>query len=228
MSKKYEYIYMITNLFTGKSYIGKHHGTINDGYMGSGKKLRDAYKKWTKDAFSKIILEMCTSDNVFDRERHWISIYKTNIYGYNITPGGESGPSLPGELNPMYGLKGPNHPKFGHTMSKAGRLSVSKTQTGKKLSHELIAKLKQPRSIETKLKIKEGINRVGGNVKEKNGNYNKGKPVLQYSLDGILLKEWPNSYQASQVVTVSNSALYGCLTGKSKTSGGFIWKYKTE
>ena len=47
--KKYNYIYIITNIVNGKIYIGKHStDDLNDGYLGSGKKLRLAKNKYGK------------------------------------------------------------------------------------------------------------------------------------------------------------------------------------
>jgi hypothetical protein len=54
---KYYTIYKTTNLINGKIYIGKHETSdLNDTYMGSGKVLMNAIKKYGKDSFKKEIL----------------------------------------------------------------------------------------------------------------------------------------------------------------------------
>ncbi len=55
------YIYEITNLMNGKTYIGQHtvrkdRTITSDTYMGSGSILREAYQKYGKKSFKKRIL----------------------------------------------------------------------------------------------------------------------------------------------------------------------------
>jgi hypothetical protein len=56
--KKYHFIYKTTNLLSGKYYIGMHStDNLNDGYLGSGNRLRLAIKKHGKENFKIEILE---------------------------------------------------------------------------------------------------------------------------------------------------------------------------
>lgn len=51
------------------------------------------------------------------------------------------------------------------------------------------------------------------------------KPVLQFTLDGKLVKEWSSITEAGKSgFTPSN--IIKCCRGKQKTSKGYIWKYK--
>jgi group I intron endonuclease len=88
-------IYKTTNLKNGKIYIGKDMN--NDPYyLGSGKLLRQAIKKYGKEAFVKEVLEECTPFNINDREIFWINHYqsKERIIGYNIASGGSGGDTI--------------------------------------------------------------------------------------------------------------------------------------
>lgn len=49
------------------------------------------------------------------------------------------------------------------------------------------------------------------------------KPILQYNKNGEFIQEWPS---ASDVQFVKRKAIVECLSGRNKTAGGFIWKYK--
>ena len=52
------------------------------------------------------------------------------------------------------------------------------------------------------------------------------KTVLQYSLEGAFIKEWPNAHSAERVLNISG--IGEVCKGKKKSAGGFLWKYKEE
>lgn len=86
-------IYKTTNLINGKVYIGKDKHN-NPKYLGSGKHLREAIKKYGVSNFVKEVLEECTDMDIWlEREKYWISFYNSvdMSIGYNITYGGEGG-----------------------------------------------------------------------------------------------------------------------------------------
>jgi hypothetical protein len=88
-------IYKITNLLSGKIYIGKDSKN-NPNYYGSGVAIKEAIKRLGKDNFRKDIIEYCTPENINEREIYWIE--QTNCrdlsIGYNLAPGGDGGGNL--------------------------------------------------------------------------------------------------------------------------------------
>jgi hypothetical protein len=87
------YIYKIINKINGKWYIGKHNGS-DPNYMGSGKLLKQAYKKYGQENFEKIILETCKTDNELNlKEIEWINKTSalTDPTCYNLVEGGTGG-----------------------------------------------------------------------------------------------------------------------------------------
>jgi hypothetical protein len=86
-------IYKTINLINGKIYIGQDSKN-NPKYMGSGKILKLAFKKYGKENFKKEILEECKSINELDkREKYWIDKFNSTDekIGYNISYGGQIG-----------------------------------------------------------------------------------------------------------------------------------------
>jgi len=56
--KKFHFIYKTTNLLSGKYYIGMHStDNLEDGYLGSGKRLRYSVNKYGKENHIREILE---------------------------------------------------------------------------------------------------------------------------------------------------------------------------
>lgn len=53
----------------------------------------------------------------------------------------------------------------------------------------------------------------------------KSKPVLQYDLDGNLIREWESTRECGRNGFLQ-SKITLCCQGKRKTHKGFIWKYK--
>ena len=88
------YLYKITNKVNGKVYIGVHQTkNINDGYMGSGKRLRDSIKHHGLDKFTKEILETFqSSEEMYAREKDIVTEeFIASEDTYNLRVGGTGG-----------------------------------------------------------------------------------------------------------------------------------------
>ena len=88
---------------------------------------------------------------------------------------------------------------------------------------------------ESKKKISEGLKRYYEN-NSKNGVSDTtlsaiqkalNKPIIQYTKDGALVREYPSIKSADESTGVKRDNIYMVLSGKTKLAGGFIWKYKT-
>ena len=54
----------------------------------------------------------------------------------------------------------------------------------------------------------------------------KRKSVLQYTKDGKFIREWSHAREAAEALGLNKRAIYECCVGRSRTSGGYIWKRK--
>jgi len=85
------YIYKTTNLKNGKIYIGQHRGSFNPRYLGSGKLLKYAIRKYGKEYFKVEILKEAESiDDLDHLEREYVASYKKIFPNeiYNLMDGG--------------------------------------------------------------------------------------------------------------------------------------------
>jgi hypothetical protein len=92
--KKYHYIYKTTCNLNGKYYIGMHStSTIEDGYMGSGKKLRYSIRKHGVENFTREILEFLEDrDSLAKREAEIVNEELINDpLCMNLKHGGQGG-----------------------------------------------------------------------------------------------------------------------------------------
>ena len=122
---KKHYIYLTTNLLTGRKYIGKHYGEINDDYFGSGRDLVKDIKLLGKDNFKKEILFISQSEEEnANKEREFIKAFDAvkNPLFYNIHEGGNGGNTKAGwseEEKKEYSeymskkFSGKNNPRYG-------------------------------------------------------------------------------------------------------------------
>lgn len=52
------------------------------------------------------------------------------------------------------------------------------------------------------------------------------KPIIQYDLQGNTIKEWLSAKEAAEVLNLGYTSINNCCNGYSKSSYGFIWKFK--
>lgn len=130
-------IYKITNLLSGKQYVGKTTQPLNERYSqhvananNLDTYLYRAMRKYGIESFVAEIIEWVgIHDDIDAREKFWISELRTLApSGYNMTVGGDGGDTstspqymrgmasrrtYKGEHNPNYGKLGEASPNFG-------------------------------------------------------------------------------------------------------------------
>jgi hypothetical protein len=131
----------------------------------------------------------------------------------------------------------------GFIVSDDIREKMSIAKKGKKHTEETILKMSKPKtqahsdniskaklgkpvhSEESKNKLREiGKLRDMTKMYEKANELNK-KPMNQYNLDGEFIKRWESTIQAQTELGIPSRNISACLTNRSKTSGGFIWRF---
>lgn len=105
--------------------------------------------------------------------------------------------------------------KLGNSIPTDTRNKISNSLKGRKLSKEWKNKISN--SLKGKSKSQSHVDKM---------IQSKSRGIVQYDYDGTYINEYATIKDASANTKISISAIYKCLSGKNKTSGGFIWKYK--
>lgn len=127
----------------------------------------------------------------------------------------------------QWGFKVVNHNKKGgggpecfsqeirNRMSEKRKNQVMTRERNSKISNSL-----KGRSLSSSHKTNIGIALKGGIL------HSIRKPVEQYTIQGQFIKEWEAGKIAAIELGLNYQGISNCALGKSKSSGGFIWKYK--
>lgn len=132
-------IYKITNNLNGKIYIGQHKLRKKESpreYMGKGIAIREAYKKYGIENFTKEIIEYIYDDEkheiVSEHEKYWIKELNSKYpNGYNISDGGEGGCTKESAAKIVAAKKA-----HGYKPSEETKRKISESRKGMKFSEE--------------------------------------------------------------------------------------------
>jgi len=124
------------------------------------------------------------------------------------------------EKNPFSKI-GAEHPKTGKIMPSSARKAISKALTGKEksaehclnLSKALTGKSLNPSSI---AKFRDG--------RRKGINNANSKKVIQYDLQGNVIKVWDLMSEAARETGTVLSRISRCCHGHNKAANGFVWR----
>lgn len=230
-------VYLTTNLINNKKYIGKDSNN-NPNYFGSGTLLLEDIKKYGKENFKKEILEYCNTDEELTlRESYFIKKYKAvkSPDFYNLV-----------DFSAGWNLDKLGEGKVNYIKQK---ISESKKGIPWNISEEVLVKRNNKISKKTKGKPKpKGFGKKVSKSKtgkyfsqEHKNNISKGKlgkkqpqsfldkmykPIDQFDKENNLIKTWRSIEEAANSNPKwKRSNISCCLTGKSKTAYGFIFKY---
>jgi hypothetical protein len=222
-------------------------------YIGKTKNVKSREADWKREYGENIklhVIDECKNQKEIWKfwETYWIQQFKQ--WGFNLINKNEGGGGLNKHSDKTIekirakkiGIKqnrtkirkdkGLEHVKTigikigapkGFKMSEEAKLSKNLKQVGKP-KHTKESKNK----IGNFHKGKDNFGNKGKKLKEEHRRKaaeNRYKPILQYSLDMNLIKEWNSLKEIKQNYSGDIGA---CCRGKQKTSLGYKWKYKNN
>ena len=233
-------IYLTENLVNGKKYIGKDSKN-NPAYLGSGKYLLKAIKKYGRVNFQKTVLEYCESiEDLNSKEIYWIQKYNCVVdkMYYNMTD--TITPCVAGRKDSL---------ETRYRKSEAQKLSYK--QGRKRNTGESLHRNRTPESYKLKESTKEKIaQKLKGKLKTDTHRKNmsigrKGistgphssetrakisakqvkRPIIKYDIDTLTEIKVYVGVSYVKEDGYNRFAVQNVLAGLAKTSGGFGWKY---
>lgn len=208
------YIYKTTNLINNKYYIGKHQTTnLNDKYIGSGKLLKKAIKKYGKENFKFEILEFCNNlSELNELEKTYVNEQTLkDPLCYNMKLGGQGGwdfintsgqnGTKKGVLKEKALRKDKNWLKQWNEKRNNAKAKISKEAlqiSYKKISHSLKEYYK---THETPFKNKKHSQETKLKISKKLKNLYRGEKNPMYG------KHWIYNIKLKQNLVVNNSEL---------------------
>jgi group I intron endonuclease len=134
---------------------------------------------------------------------------------------------------------GAGHPFFGKKATESHKQNISKALKGKTktvehrkaVSEGLTGKYlgvpkpeghgeKVSRALKGRTFAKEWLDKIGKASIGRNV-----KAVLQYSINGILIKEWASIVSICETLGYNSPCIVNCAKGRHRTYKGFTWKY---
>jgi group I intron endonuclease len=197
-------IYKITNP-KGKIYIGKSIDIEKrlkyykyTSLRKNQHKLNNSISKYGFENHILEIIEECKEEYLNEREIYWISYYDSVNLGLNLMHGGEGG-----------------------RQSQEVKNKKSISMTGKK--HSLSTKEKMSKSKKGHSMYNDAWRK---SISEANKGGTSSKSIIQYSIEGNFIKEWPSKVVASNSLNINKISIANNTSGRSKSAGGYIWKNK--
>jgi len=199
-------VYRLENVVTKKNYIGMTSQEPKErwcrGYHG---KMGDAINNYPFDLCWKKYIEFQTpnKEQALELESELMKWYDSVENGYNISSysGGTYKRSDETRRKISESQIGERNNMYGKHHSEESKKRMSELKTGKHHSEESKKKIAESRGVDG---------------------------VIQYSKSGEFIAEYFSLKEASRQTGCNLGHICACCKGKRKSTGGYIWKYKSN
>jgi hypothetical protein len=217
--------------------------------------LRNSFIKYGEHSFTFEILRECPDEHRIAIEEYYIEQYDSVIpNGYNISHGGQQGGTFAGhkhseetKIKQAQTIRDLYRNTSIYDCNK-GRPCASRKQVSSydfngnlvKTYNSILEAAKDVNITDPTIHkcLSNKRNQAGGymwaygslvqiNSKYITTNTSNKHPVVQYDLHGNTIAEFESVSEAARETNTYRSSLVQMLSGKSKTAGGFTWKYKS-
>ena len=142
----------------------------------------------------------CVNHKDENKQNNHVDNLEFCSYSYNNSYGTK--PERLSDSLKIYYKDKKNHPMYGKHHSEETKQKIGEGNKGKCIT-------------------KETRQRISESCKGKNN-----KPILQYTLDGVFIREWDSVTTASKELNLNISSICMCCKEKYQSCGGYKWNYK--
>lgn len=222
-------------------HLSKSTGSRNVGFW-------RAYKKYGSFEYEELeIVKAATEAELRERlnllEQRYIAEYKSNNrnFGYNLTSGGKVYVVNEEGRQHMSEARTDKMPVLQYTIDGFFVKEYESTTAAAKAIHSHASSIYACCVGEAKsMKKRHKVQVIKGYTFRFKRDYpdvphhidlyitsNK-KPVLQYSLSGVFIKEWSSTVEAEAAMGGMRSGVRQCCYGKYRQSCGYMWRFRDE
>lgn len=247
---KREYCVYMHTFPNGKVYIGqtrrkpKYRFNNGEGYKGC-KYVYSAIQKYGWDNIKhEILMDSLTRDEADYWEDCFITLYQSTnkTHGYNLRSGGTSGYEYTEDVKMRIGNSHRGKKQSEETRKKHSE-ALQKYYATHEVSEETRQKLRDANkgrpgeklTTEQKAKAMQNIQahqfKKGHAPSLKSMNTLREKTsrrVAQCDLNGNVITTYRSIKDAAKAVGLTRNAVGNCVRGRTKITGGYIWKYAEE
>jgi predicted GIY-YIG superfamily endonuclease len=207
-------------------FLEKNNIPFYIGYTKSLKQRLSSHRRKYGIETEMVELDLIDNKDKKQSESFYIQLFKS--WGFRLLNQNEGGggPKFKTEesIQKYKGWRQGKKPMLGKKQSEI---------TKKRKSDALKGKPKPEGFGEMMRQVRQGVpkpkgmgKKVSENRNHKKAAENQQKPILQFSLDNILIKEWPSIKHAAEGTNSNASTISKVCRGILKTTNGFIWKFK--
>lgn len=211
-------IYKITNLKNNLIYIGQSNDVY--GRLRSHKnctpktEIDIAIKELGADYFKFELIEICSPEQLTERENYWINYYDSYENGYNNTDGKFS--NKQSIIISCYNDEGKLINTFDSLIAAARHYNYNSYWN-------INLAIRGIRNKACELRWREGNKPIIEPYQEKIKN--KGTIYAYNKNTRLFFNEYKNAAEASKILKINHSHISQVLNSQRKTAGGYIWVY---
>jgi len=182
---KVAHLYKITNTITGEYYIGKHNGWTQNGYWGSGERIRNQLKKYSRKKFNYEILCYGTQDYIYELEEKIVTleVISEDKKCLNLMGGGFGAKFLSEETKKKLSVL-----KTGTKLSKEAKQKISDARAKQVIDYN-----KTSKTISTLTWMNDG--KKSYRIRPENIESSKEKGMVKGRLSNYINNEFRNKFK---------------------------------